>query len=173
MPVASAQVKSALLLAGLAAGCSVTIREEFITRDHTELMLRHLGTNIEIREIKPIMEPDPVDPRKKRRVMPESFRKEIILGARSKLTGGEIDIPGDISTAAFYFALAALSGKPDTSIGPLDKIDIRAVRCAIDLSPGTEIAPPILRAGLRSRFTNRSCPRLVPDGAFHSSTVQA
>jgi len=34
MPVASAQVKSALLLAGLAAGCSVTIREEFITRDH-------------------------------------------------------------------------------------------------------------------------------------------
>ena len=117
MPIASAQVKSALLLAGLAAGCSVTIREEFITRDHTELMLRHLGAKIEIREIKPFMEPDPVDPRKKRRVMPESFRKEIILGARSKLTGGEIDIPGDISTAAFYFGLAALSGQTVTVIG--------------------------------------------------------
>jgi len=140
MPVASAQVKSALLLAGLAAGCSVTIREEFITRDHTELMLRHLGTNIEIREIKPIMEPDPVDPRKKRRVMPESFRKEIILGARSKLTGGEIDIPGDISTAAFYFALAALSGQTvtvtDVGLNPtrtafLDYL--KAIGCKVEI----------------------------------------
>ena len=117
MPVASAQVKSALLLAGLASGCSVTIREDFITRDHTELMLSHLGAQLEVREIKAVMQPDPVDPRKKRRVMPESFRKEIRLGARSRLTGGEIDIPGDISTAAFFFALAALSGKTVTVTG--------------------------------------------------------
>jgi len=117
MPVASAQVKSALLLAGLAAGCSVTIREDFLTRDHTELMLSHLGANLEAREVKSVMEPDPVDPRKKRRVMPESFRKEIVLGARSKLSGGEIDIPGDISTAAFFFALAALFGQTVTVTG--------------------------------------------------------
>lgn len=117
MPVASAQVKSALLLAGLASGCSVTIREDVITRDHTELMLSHLGAKLEAREIKAVIEPDPVDPRKKRRVMPESFRKEIVLGARSQLTGGAIDIPGDISTAAFFFALAALSGRSVTVTG--------------------------------------------------------
>lgn len=117
MPVASAQVKSALLLAGLAAGCSVTIREDVITRDHTELMLSHLGAGLEAREIKPVIQPDPIDPRKKRRIMPESFRKEIVLGARSQLSGGEIDIPGDISTAAFFFALAALSGRTVTVTG--------------------------------------------------------
>jgi len=110
MPVASAQVKSALLLAGLASGCSVTIKETTITRDHTELMLSHLGANVEVREIKPILEPDLRDPRKKRRIMPETFRKEIVLGARSRIGGGEIDIPGDLSSAAFFFAAAALTG---------------------------------------------------------------
>lgn len=117
LPMASAQVKSALLLAGLASGCSVTIREDLITRDHTELMLSHLGAGIEVREVKPVLQPDPVDPRKKRRIMPESFRKEIILGSRSRISGGEIDIPGDISTAAFFLALAALSGQTVTVTG--------------------------------------------------------
>ena len=117
MPGASAQVKSALLLAGLASGCSVTIWEDIITRDHTELMLSHLAANLEVREVKPVMKPDPVDPRKKRRVMPESFRREIVLGARSTLRSGDIDIPGDISTGAFFFALAALCGKTVTVAG--------------------------------------------------------
>ena len=108
LPVASAQVKSALLLAALASGCSVTLREDIITRDHTELMLAHLGATIESREVTPVLQPDPVDPRKKRRIMPEPFRKEIRLGSRSRIAGGEIDIPGDFSTAAFFFAAAAL-----------------------------------------------------------------
>lgn len=109
LPVASAQVKSALLMAGLTAGCSVTIRENTITRDHTELMLGHLGAKIDVREIKPIIEEDPLDPRKKRRVMPESFKKEIVLGSRAQVGGGELDIPGDISTAAYFLAAAALT----------------------------------------------------------------
>jgi len=114
MPVASAQVKSALLLAGLTSGCSVTIREKTITRDHTELMIEELGGNINVREINAVRQVDPIDPRKSRMVMPETFRKEIMLSSNSSLKGGEIEIPGDISTAAFFFAAAALSGKAVT-----------------------------------------------------------
>lgn len=110
MPVASAQVKSALLLAGLASGCSVTIREEAISRDHTELMIGALGGSIDCRVIKPIMQENPDDPRRRQRIMPETFRKETILAARTSIEGGTVDIPGDISTAAFFFAAAALSG---------------------------------------------------------------
>ena len=117
LPVASAQVKSALLLAGLASGCSVTVREDVITRNHTETMLAHLGAGIEVQEVRPVLQPDPHDPRKKRRLMPESFRKEIVLPSRSRIGGGEIDLPGDLSTAAFFFAAAALSRQEVTVAG--------------------------------------------------------
>ncbi|MFH1374979.1 MAG: 3-phosphoshikimate 1-carboxyvinyltransferase [bacterium] len=108
-PMASAQVKSALLLAGLASGCAVTIREEKETRDHTEIMLHELGASIVVRKVRPVRHPDPDDPRKTRMRMPESFRKEIVLAAGSRIGGGTIDIPGDISTAAFFFAAAAIA----------------------------------------------------------------
>jgi 3-phosphoshikimate 1-carboxyvinyltransferase len=110
LPVPSAQVKSALLLAGIAAGCSVRLLEDVITRDHTELLLAHLGAAIETREINAVLQADPDDPRKKRRIMLESFRKEIKLGSRTRPGAGVIDIPGDISTAAFFFGAAAITG---------------------------------------------------------------
>ncbi len=110
LPVASAQVKSALLLAGLASSCSVTIREDKTTRDHTEIMIGTLGEGIEQRIIKPVAVVDPNDPRKKKMEMPEPFKKEVTLSSRAVIHGGEVDIPGDISTAAFFLAAAAISG---------------------------------------------------------------
>ncbi len=109
MPVASAQVKSALLLAGLSSGCTVVVREDEKTRDHTELMINELGEGINIRNIKPISIQDPIDPRKKRMEMPEDFKKEITITPQAKFIGGMVDIPGDISTAAYFFAAAAIS----------------------------------------------------------------
>jgi 3-phosphoshikimate 1-carboxyvinyltransferase len=141
LPVASAQVKSALLLAGLASSCAVTIRENIITRDHTERVLESLGAGIGVREITPVMIPDSRDPRKKRMRMPESFKKEIILPAGSSITGGTVDIPGDISTAAFFMAAAALAKKTitvrDVGLNPtrtaiLDYL--RATGCAVEVS---------------------------------------
>lgn len=110
LPVASAQVKSSLLMAGLASGCSIVIREDSITRDHTERMINHLGHGIEVRDVKPVLVPDPVDPRKRRLERQESFKREISLNSQAVIVGGEIDIPGDISTAAFFWAAAAISG---------------------------------------------------------------
>jgi len=110
LPVASAQVKSALLLAAVAAGCPVTIREETTTRDHTEIMLRELGAAITVRDVKPVLVEDSRDSRKRRMSMPEDFRREITLASGTAIKGGLIDIPGDISTASYLFAAAAISG---------------------------------------------------------------
>ncbi len=111
MPVASAQVKSSLLLAGMASSCSVTVREETITRDHTERMVVELGEGLTVTDIKPITVPDPDDPRKKRREMPEDYKREIRITGQAKINGGAVDIPGDISTASFFLAAAAISGR--------------------------------------------------------------
>ncbi len=111
LPVASAQVKSAVLLAGLASGCSVTVCEDTITRDHTELMLDSIGEGVSVRKITPILVPDPTDPRKKRREMPENFKREIKLSGQARVNGGTVDIPGDISTASFMMAAAAIAKK--------------------------------------------------------------
>ncbi len=114
IPVPSAQVKSAILLAGLASRCSVTVREKVVTRDHTERLFDAIGTGLDVREVKPVMVADAVDPRKKKMKMPEAFRKEISLPSQAKILGGTVAVPGDISTAAFFMAAAAISKKTIT-----------------------------------------------------------
>lgn len=141
LPIPSAQVKSALLLAGLASSSSVTITEEIITRDHTERILKEFGKGIEIREIKPELVSDDYDPRKKRLVMPENFKKEINLKSNSVVNGGLVDIPGDFSTAAFFMAASAIS-KQSLTINNLGLnptrttfIDhLKAIGCQVSIS---------------------------------------
>lgn len=84
MPVASAQVKSAVLLAGLYASGETTIIESKSTRDHTERMLSYFGQSIQVK------------------------RNEIIMNRNNKLTGKEIYIPGDISSAAYFIVAASI-----------------------------------------------------------------
>ncbi|GAB4111975.1 MAG: 3-phosphoshikimate 1-carboxyvinyltransferase [Candidatus Caldatribacteriota bacterium] len=84
LPVASAQVKSAILLASLAARGETLIFEPEITRDHTERMLKLMGADIKI--------------------LPA---QKIILKPGKSLTGVLVDIPGDISSAAYFLALVA------------------------------------------------------------------
>lgn len=84
-PVASAQVKSAVLLAALATAGRTEVRET-PTRDHTERMLRWFGIPIE--------------------VSPE--RNLISLTGPVKISGRDLNIPGDISSAAYFLALGAL-----------------------------------------------------------------
>lgn len=82
LPVPSAQVKSAVLLAGLYASGETRVREVLPARNHTELMLESLGANIKVAEDK-------------------------IEIASSTLAAREIQVPGDISSAAFFLAAAA------------------------------------------------------------------
>ena len=82
LPVPSAQVKSAILLAGLNAPGETSIIETEPTRNHTELMLKRFGANIEIEQ------------------MPPSYKKITLVG-QPELTGQNISVPSDISSAAF------------------------------------------------------------------------
>ncbi|HKK21530.1 MAG TPA: 3-phosphoshikimate 1-carboxyvinyltransferase [candidate division Zixibacteria bacterium] len=140
LPVPSAQVKSAVLLAGLASSCSVDIKEDVLTRDHTERMISELGGAIEVAEIKPVLVTDPIDPRKKRQEMPADFKKEIHLSSQARLSGGNIDIPGDLSTAAFFMAAAAISKQSITienlGLNPTrtEFLDhLRTIGCAVEI----------------------------------------
>ena len=84
MPVASAQVKSAILLAGVCAGVNVTLSEPFPSRDHTEIMLRQCGAVI------------------------EKDNEKIRLEHCSELRAAKFKIPGDFSSAAFFITAALL-----------------------------------------------------------------
>jgi 3-phosphoshikimate 1-carboxyvinyltransferase len=84
LPVASAQVKSAVLLAGLYAAGRTTVVEPLPTRDHTELMLEAAGVNVR---------------RQQRRVS---------VGPAERLRLGEVVVPGDFSAAAPFIVAASL-----------------------------------------------------------------
>jgi len=86
-PVASAQIKSALLLAGLTGHVGVTIREPYRSRDHTERLLVHLGVGLHERNGAIVLEPS----------------------SPSNLPSFRLAVPGDASSAAFLLAAAVLA----------------------------------------------------------------
>ncbi len=95
--VASAQVKSAVLLAGLCAGVEVVVREPHPSRDHTERMLAHRGVEVWVNE------------------------GAVLLFPTTTMAAADVRVPGDPSSAAYFAALAALAGRgelvlPDVSV---------------------------------------------------------
>jgi 3-phosphoshikimate 1-carboxyvinyltransferase len=88
-PVASAQVKSALLLAGLSADGPTTVIEPALSRDHSERMLRAFGADL-------VSEPEASDgPR-------------VLITPGARLQGQRVVVPGDISSAAFWLVAGLL-----------------------------------------------------------------
>jgi len=90
MPMASAQVKSSLLLAGLYAQGRTTVTEPGVTRDHTERMLTAFGYPVEI------------------------DNNTVVVQGGGALTATNLTIPGDISSAAFFMVGACIA--PDSDI---------------------------------------------------------
>jgi len=84
MPVASAQVKSAILFAGLNAEGTTVISEKTVSRDHTERMLQQFGAEVQVDGTK------------------------VSVKGRNVLRGKDVLVPGDISSAAFFMAAAAM-----------------------------------------------------------------
>jgi len=91
-PVASAQVKTALLLAGLWADGPVTVREPSQSRDHTERMLGGFGARLT--------------------ATPEG----VTLTPGGELRGLPVAVPGDISSAAFFLVAGALMADPELTV---------------------------------------------------------
>ena len=86
-PVASAQVKSAILLAGLNAFGTTSVIEPASSRDHTERMLKAFGADIKVRG---------------------ELGRNIVIKSGNNLTGQKVIIPGDISSAAFWMIAASI-----------------------------------------------------------------
>lgn len=89
MPVASAQVKSGVLLAGLWADGETVVTEPAPTRDHTERMLRGFGYDVKVQGA------------------------SASIKGGGKLTGTRIDVPADISSAAFFMVAASIAAGSD------------------------------------------------------------
>jgi 3-phosphoshikimate 1-carboxyvinyltransferase len=92
LPMASAQVKSCLILAGLYAEGETTVIEPAPTRDHTERMLKGFGYPIEVEGPKVTVRPG------------------------GKLTATQIDVPADISSAAFFMVAASIAKGSDITL---------------------------------------------------------
>ncbi len=104
MPVASAQVKSAILLASLFAEGTTVINEPVASRDHTEIMLNYFGADI--KNNKGVITSSPVD----------------------ELYGRNLEVPGDISSAAFFMVAGLVV--PDSHI-IIENVGINPTRTGI------------------------------------------
>ncbi|MGP4082819.1 3-phosphoshikimate 1-carboxyvinyltransferase [Pseudalkalibacillus sp. R45] len=91
-PVGSAQVKSAVLLAGLQADGTTTLTEPHHSRDHTERMLRAFGCEVEVNDL------------------------TVSLKGKQPLVSTHIEVPGDISSAAFYLVAGAIVPNSEITI---------------------------------------------------------
>jgi 3-phosphoshikimate 1-carboxyvinyltransferase len=152
-PVPSAQIKSAILLAGLYSVGDTTVREDIISRDHTENMLKSLGADIHV-------------------------ENGIVTVRKSELYAQDIQVPGDISSAAFFMAAAAALpgshliiekvGLNPTRTGIIDVLKEMGADIEIDnlLTSGGEKIGDIIIKGRKLKGVNIAkeiIPRLIDE----------
>jgi 3-phosphoshikimate 1-carboxyvinyltransferase len=104
LPVASAQVKTAVLFAGLYADGVTTVRQPLLTRNHSELALRELGAHVEIDGL------------------------AVRIHGHARLAGRNLRVPADLSSAAFFLAAALLL--PDSEL-VLEGVGLNPSRTAL------------------------------------------
>jgi 3-phosphoshikimate 1-carboxyvinyltransferase len=104
LPVASAQIKSCLLLAGLYADGETCITENATTRDHTERMLKGFGYKV------------------------TSSSGQVSLTGGGQLQGCDIKVPSDISSAAFFIVAASIANNADIT---LEAVNINPTRTGV------------------------------------------
>jgi 3-phosphoshikimate 1-carboxyvinyltransferase len=150
MPVASAQVKSAVLLAGLFAAGETSVIEPAPCRDHTERMLEEFGVSLDLGDAD------------------ENGRRRIAIRGPQHLKARDFAVPGDISSAAFW--LVAASAKEGS------EVDIEGV----GLNPTrTGILSVLRRMGARMEITSRDPKAAEPLGSvkvlgakLHGTVIQ-
>ncbi len=119
LPVASAQVKSCVLLAGLFAEGTTTVREPLRSRDHTEIALREFGAEVRVE------------------------RGRVSVSGRPRLAARELQVPADLSSAAFFIVAALLV--PGSSLTLCD-VGLNPTRAALlDVLAGMGASIRVLR----------------------------
>jgi len=130
LPVASAQVKSAVLLAGLNAPGETVVIEPTRTRDHSEKMLTHFGADVRVED------------------MPGGDRR-ITLKGQPELKGCTVVVPADISSAAFVLVAASLVPGSDVTVMDVGLNPLRAgvIETLQDMGADLEILDRRVEAG--------------------------
>jgi 3-phosphoshikimate 1-carboxyvinyltransferase len=121
LPVASAQVKSAILFAGLFANGRTTVIEKSPSRDHTERLFNGFGVPVTTDDL------------------------SITIEGPARFTGGTITIPGDISSAAYFIAAAMLLPRSELTIESVGLNPTRAAFVSVLRSWGAKITTSDLR----------------------------
>jgi 3-phosphoshikimate 1-carboxyvinyltransferase len=121
-PVASAQIKSAVLLAGLAAPGTTIVIESEASRDHTELMLKHFGAEV-------VSEPD------------GSHGRKITLRGQPELVPAAVAVPADPSSAAFPMVAALIAPGSDVFLADVMTNPLRTGLLTTLREMGAAISP--------------------------------
>ncbi len=143
-PVASAQVKSCVLLAGLYADGRTSVTEPSVSRNHTELMLSSFGAHISCQQTTVSVLPDPV------------------------LTGQKIEVPGDISSAAYFIAAALLVPNSEVLI---QNVGVNPTRDGF-LRAAKAMHANIIRLNERTVSGEPVCDLLVTSSDLTGTTVE-
>ncbi len=142
-PVASAQIKSAVLLAGLYAEGETSVTEPVLSRNHTELMLSGFGANIASSGTTATIEPKP------------------------HLEGQNIQVPGDISSAAYFIALGLIS--PNSEI-LIENVGINPTRNGI-IQAALAMGGNLTLLNERKVSGEPVADILVKSSALHGATI--
>lgn len=142
--VASAQVKSAILLAGLYADGVTSVTEPYVSRNHTERMLSSFGAQIETINTTASIYPEPL------------------------LEGQQIVVPGDISSAAYFIAAALIV--PNSEV-MLQNVGINPTRAGI-LKVATMMGGNITLSNQRTISGEEVADILIKSSSLHGITIQ-
>lgn len=141
--IASAQVKSSILFAGLYADAETVVNEPYQSRNHTELMLQAFGARIS-----------------------HGFHQTILQPVK-KLNAIEIDIPGDISSAAYLVTAALITRDSEITIRGIGMNPTRNGFIDVILSMGADIEMINAKSGLEP-----TCDLIVRSSKLHGITLE-
>ena len=143
-PVASAQVKSAILLAGLYCDGTTSVTEPVLSRNHTELMLRGFGANV------------------------TSSGRTASIEGNPHLVGQKIQIPGDISSAAYFIAAASIVPNAELMIY---NVNCNPTRDGI-LKAAEQMGADITYENRRKVSGEEVCDLIVRSSSLHGTTIE-
>ena len=149
-PVASAQVKSCILLAGLYADGETSVTEPSLSRNHTELMLREFGADLRTSHSL------------------DSTKATASIRPCSGLYGQKITVPGDISSAAYFIAAGLIV--PDSEI-LIENVGINPTRAGI-LKVCEDMGGNITLLNERTEGGEKIADILVKTSSLHGITIE-
>lgn len=141
--IPSAQVKSAILLAGLYADGETSVTEPYVSRNHTELMLRYFGASVETKDTTAVIRP------------------------AAELHGNVVEVPGDISSAAYFIAAGLMV--PDSEI-LIKNVGVNPTRDGI-LRVCQDMGADITFLNQSTASVEPTADLLVRHGALHGTEI--